>query len=591
MMRVSENPRRRRIWLLSIGIALVLLVAAGLWLATRVLVAKDGLEAAAATASEIPGLIRSGDTGGAVEAARSFESHIQSARGATSDPIWRAAEWIPVIGSNLAAVRGMSDIAAELATDSVLPLAETLGSIDIASFGFVDGRIDVTPLAAAAPVLATANGVMQKAVEQIGALPTPSLPPVQSALARFREIAAESAAVVDGLDRAAAVLPAMVGADGPRTYLLLVLNNAEVRTYGGIAGAGAVLRFDDGRITIDRQFSSSDFKKSPTPVIDLSPGTIALFDDHPARFIQNTTSSLDFSEAAASAAALWARQTGEEVDGVIALDAVTISAMLEATGPVQAGPFTLDATNAVDTLLSTVYAQIVDPSMQDEAFALVARSVFETLAAGKADVGVLLSSLGRSVSEQRVHVWSSHPEEEKRIAGTPLATILPPDRDAATVGVFFNDVTGAKLDYYATPSTSVLVDSCGATPRATVTVDWTNTVPTDAATSLPDYVIGPELTVAARGDTLTRVAVAGPTGWLPTDYSFDGGQIGVQSAQFDDRAVIQHEFVTAPGGSHRIVVEFRAPEGASLDEIPLEVVSTPLVHPNVVTITHETCAG
>ena len=591
MMRVPAKSRRRRIWLISIGIALILLVTAGLWLATRVLVAKDGLESAAETATSIPKLIRAGDTSGAVAAASDFERDALSAQGATSDPVWRVAEWIPVVGADLTVVRGMSDVAAELATGAVTPLAETLGAIDVSSLGFVDGRIDVAPLAAAAPALASANASLRHAVAQVDSLPNPSLPPVQDALKRLQLVTDETAAAVDGLDRAAAILPAMVGADGPRTYLLLVLNNAEIRTDGGIAGAGAVLRFDDGRVSIDRQFSSSDFKKSPTPVIELSPGTVALFDDNPARFIQNTTSSLDFPETATAAAALWERQTGDRVDGVIAMDAVTISYLLEATGAVQAGPFSLTATNAVDTLLSIVYAQIVDTSMQDEAFALVARGVFEALAAGKADAGILLTSLGKSVAEERLHVWSAHPEEEARIAGTAVATILPPDDRAALVGVFFNDVTGAKLDYYATPSTSVLIDVCGTTPRATVTVDWTNTIPADAATSLPDYVIGPELTVSARGETLTRVAVAGPTGWLPTDYSFDGGQIGVQSAQFEDRSVIQHEFVTTPGGSHRIVVEFAAPKGTSLDDMPLEVVSTPLVHPNVVTITRETCGG
>jgi hypothetical protein len=589
MMRVPEKPRRRRIWLISIGIVLILLVAGGAWLATRVLVAKDGLESAAETASRIPELIRSGDTAGAMSAARDFEVDASSARSATSDPIWRAAEWIPVIGADLTAVRGMSDVAVELAKGAVTPLAENFGNVDISSLGFVDGRIDVAPLAAAAPTLAAANTALREAVARVDALPNPSLKPVQDARERLRTLTNETAAVIDGLDRAAAIFPAMVGADGPRTYLLLVLNNAEIRTYGGIAGAGAVLRFDDGRVSIERQFSSSDFKKSPTPVIDLSSGTTALFDDHPARFIQNTTSSLDFTESAAAATALWERQTGDRVDGVIAIDAVTISYLLEATGPVQAGPFSLDASNAVNVLLSDVYAQILDTSMQDEAFALVARGVFETLAAGKADVGVLMSSLGKAVAEQRLHVWSAHPEEEARITGTGIATILPPDDDGPRVGVFFNDVTGAKLDYYATPSTTVLLDECGATPRATVTVDWTNTIPADAATSLPDYVIGPELTVAARGETLTRVAVAGPTGWLATDYSFDGGEIGVQTAQFEDRTAIQHEFVTAPGGSHRIVVQFSAPEGTSLAKMPLEVVSTPLVHPNDVTITRETC--
>lgn len=591
MMRVPKNPRRRRIWLLSIGIALVLLVAAGLWLTTRVLVAKNGLEAAAATASDIPSLIRSGDTAGAVDAAQDFESQVLSAQGATSDPVWRVAEWIPVIGSDLAAVHGMSDVAARLAADAVLPLAETLGTFDIASFGFVDGRIDVSPLAAAAPALATANAAMQEAVEKTKTFPRPSLPQVQRALEQFDEVTSETAAAIDGLNRAAAILPGMVGTDSLRTYLLLVLNNAEARTLGGIAGAGAVLRFDDGRVSIDRQFESGDFDVAPDPVVHLSPSTLGLFDDKPGRFIQNTTSSLDFGETASAAAALWQRVSGQEVDGVIAMDAVTVGYLLEATGPITAGPFTLDSENAIDTLLSQVYTLYPEAAMQDEAFALVASRIFEKLASGGADPALLISALGKSVDEHRLHVWSSNPDEEAVIEGTALAGLLLPDDNDSRVGVFFNDVTGAKLDYYATPSTSVIVDACGATPRATVTVDWTNTVPADAATRLPKYALGPESLVPALGDTLTRVAVAGPTGWLPTDYSFDGGQIGVQSAQFEDRAIIQHEFVTTPGGSHRIVVEFRAPEGTSLDQMPLEVVSTPLVHPNAVTITHENCAG
>ncbi len=580
---------RRRVWLISLGIALFVLLAAALWLGTRVLVARDGLESAAETASTIPDLVQSGDAAGAVSAARDFETDADAARAATSDPVWRVAEWLPWLGSDLTAVRGMSEVAADLASAAVLPLAETLGRIDISSLGFADGRIDVAPLAGASPDLAAANTALQHAVERVNALPEPTLPIVAGALERLQDATAEAAAVIDGLDRAAAVLPAMIGTDGPRTYLLLVLNNAEARSLGGIAGAGAVLRFDDGRITIERQFSSRDFERAEEPVIDLSPGTISLFEDLPGRFIQNTASSLDFTETASAAAALWEHTSGQRVDGVIAIDAVSISYLLKATGPVQAGPFSLSAANAVDTLLSTAYAQILDTTMQDEAFALVARAVFEALAAGEADPSILLGALGRSMDEQRLHVWSSHAEEQARIDGTPLATMLPPDSDTTRIGIFANDVTGAKLDYYATPSTLVELDSCTDAPRVTVTVDWTNTIPADAASTLPKYVLGPELMVPTFGDTLTRIAVAGPDDWLATDYSIDGEQGGVQAAQYGNRTVLQHEFVTTPGGSHRIVVKFTAPEGTTLEDLPIKVVSTPLVHANEVEIAHAKC--
>ena len=589
MLNVTASSRRRRIWLISAGSLLLVLIAAAAWVGLRALSARDSLESAAEAATSIPASIRAGDTDAAVAAANDFEADARAAASSTSDPVWRLAEFIPWLGSNLAAVRGMSEVAADVGARAVVPLATAAADIDISALGFTDGRIDVAPLAQAAPVLAEANSALQQAGDRVRTLPEPSLPIVADAVDRLRSVTTEAAGAIDALDRAAAILPAMVGADGPRTYLLLVLNNAEARTLGGIAGAGAVLRFEDGRVAIERQFSSADFGPAPEPLVDLSASTISLFDDLPGRFIQNTTSALDFPETAEAAAAIWKRTSGQDVDGVIAIDAVSIAYLLEATGPIETGPFTLDAQNAVETLLATAYAQIDDPRMQDEAFAVVARGIFETLAAGGADPDTLLSALGRAAGEQRLHVWSSHPEEQARIEGTALETLLAPDTDVRHVGVFINDVTGAKLDYYATPATSVLLDTCGAAPRATVTVDWTNTVPADAATSLPDYVLGPELTVAQRGETLTRIGVAGPQGWLVEDYSLDGGRAGVQSAQYDDRSVVQHEFVTEPGGSHRIVVEFVGPEGSTGEGIPLDVISTPLVHANTIDIVHATC--
>lgn len=595
MSTVSKPPSakssRARWIILSIVIVLVLLVAAAAWVGSRALAARASLESAAGSATALPALVRSGDSAATMDAANAFETEARAAASATSDPIWRLAEYMPWVGSNLAAVRGMSEVAADVATSAVVPLAGAAAQIDISGLGFVDGRIDVAPLAEAAPTLRTANEVLQSSVERLDSLPEPGLTIVADALGELRTVMREAAQLVDGLDRAAAVLPAMVGTNEPRTYLLLVLNNAEARTLGGIAGAGAVLRLEQGRVQIDRQFSSSDFEVAPESVIDLSPSTLALFEDLPGRFIQNSASALDFPETAAAAAGIWEVSGGEPVDGVIALDAVSIGYLLEATGPIEAGPFTLDAENAARTLLSEAYAEITDTTEQDAAFALVARRVFETLAAGGGDPDALLTALARAAEEHRLHVWSSHPEEQERIAGTAVATLLPADGDELNVGVFINDVTGAKLDYYATPSTTVVLDACGAAPRATVTVDWTNTVPADAATSLPAYVLGPELTVAARGETLTRVAVAGPEGWLIDDYSFDDRRIGVQTAQFDDRSVVQHEFVTAPGGSHRIVAEFTAPEGTSTEDLPIDVIATPLVHKNEVEITRAICTG
>ncbi|WP_420898141.1 DUF4012 domain-containing protein [Cryobacterium suzukii] len=47
----------------------------------------------------------------------------------------------------------------------------------------------------------------------------------------------ETSATLEGMNRAATLLPAMLGATEPRNYILLFQNPAELRSTGGIPGA------------------------------------------------------------------------------------------------------------------------------------------------------------------------------------------------------------------------------------------------------------------------------------------------------------------------------------------------------------------
>ena len=87
------------------------------WVGTRGLAAKAELEAAQAQVSQLK----------ADAAAQKFsslgkiEAHAAKARDLTSDPIWRAAEAIPVAGKNLTAVRELAAVTDEIVTGTVAP--------------------------------------------------------------------------------------------------------------------------------------------------------------------------------------------------------------------------------------------------------------------------------------------------------------------------------------------------------------------------------------------------------------------------------------------------------------------------------------
>ncbi len=100
---------------------------------------------------------------------------------------------------------------------------------------------------------------------------------------------------------------------------------------------------------------------------------------------------------------MWQRETGQQVNGVIAIDPVTLGYLLKATGPVQlATGDTLTSDNAVKLLLSEAYARYSDPKVQDAFFASAASAVFEKVSSGGFDakqfVAALTQSAGRGTA-------------------------------------------------------------------------------------------------------------------------------------------------------------------------------------------------
>jgi hypothetical protein len=77
----------------------------------------------------------------------------------------------------------------------------------------------------------------------------------------LRDQLAEVAPLSAEVRRVVPLLPAMLGADGPRRYLLM-FQNAEERASGGNPASLALLTVDKGAIGLGRQAGSGDF---PSP--------------------------------------------------------------------------------------------------------------------------------------------------------------------------------------------------------------------------------------------------------------------------------------------------------------------------------------
>ena len=136
--------------------------------------------------------------------------------------------------------------------------------------------------------------------------------------------------------RGATLIPPMIGADGQRNYFLALQSNNEARGTGGFFGSFGVITADDGRVGVrqlaPRRRSSTDQQYDALP-LDFGPDYYALYGDDPATWA-GANMSPHYPYAAQLWLKMWEDRTGERLDGVVTTDPVTLSYLLEATGPV-----------------------------------------------------------------------------------------------------------------------------------------------------------------------------------------------------------------------------------------------------------------
>lgn len=491
-----------------------LLVAAVAWTATRALLAKGELEAAVPLAETVQRQVVDQEVEAAVATSERLAGHAAEAAALTGDPVWRALEVVPWAGENLRGMRVLAAAADRVASGAVRPLAEASASLDLAAFAPTEGRVDLQPIVdLQAPVhdAAVAFQQAQRMIAEAGVDSATLIGPLGDARDRLVGMLDRAGTLVGALENATRLLPAMLGAEGPREVLLLFQNNAELRSTGGIPGALALLRTDGGGFQLVQQASTSDFARFDPPVAELPLETRALWGDNTARYIQDVTFSPQFALGASLAREMWSRQFGTAPASVIAVDPVVLSHLLAATGPIDLPTGDrLTSDNAVQLLLTDVYARYADPAEQDAFFEAAAAAVFDAVSRGGLDPRAVIEALTRAGEERRILIWNADPEEQAILADTTLAGGLPVSGEGEQAfGVYLNDMTMSKMDTYLDVEIAAGAEVCrrDGVPQYDIQVTLTNTAPGDAATSLPAYVIGGGNLGLAPGTIKTSVHV------------------------------------------------------------------------------------
>ena len=546
--RHQRKGSRKPLWLTLAGVAVVLLALAG-WIGWEANQARTALAEATDQASVLQKEISSGDTAQAERILGALQENTEKARTHTDGFLWSAAAKIPFVGDNLGAVTVAADALDAITQDGLPPVVSTATALDSNLFKPVDGAFPLETFTQLVGPVTTASDVLTEQRSRIDAIDASSLlGPVQGPIEELQEKVGTAESAAAAAARAMRLAPGMLGANGPRTYLVMFQNNAESRSLGGIPGSIAIVRAEGGRLSFDDSYSYSDIGTFEQDVIPMTEDEAATFGTTIARDLRDTTLAPDFTRAAQFAKGIVEKKFGVPINGVLSVDPVALSYALDGTGPVTLPEGTvLTADNAVTTLLSSVYARFPDPDDQDTFFSLAAQTVFSTVLNGQGDYRKTLEGLTQAVDEHRVLMWSADPAEQAELAETPLAGLLPQGGGNPRFGVYVNDATSSKMQFYLRWDSKVDAVRCLEDDRQelALTVTLTSTAPADAA-MLPSYIVG-NGKFADVGTQQVNLRLAAPSGSTVESLEVDGAGTIIASGLLGDRPVVIQPAVLAPG--------------------------------------------
>lgn len=132
--------------------------------------------------------------------------------------------------------------------------------------------------------------------------------------------------------------PYLLGFEGKRNYLVLFQNNMELRPGGGFIGSYGILRLDKGRISEFKVYDVYDADGKLKTHIE-PPFAIRRFLGASHWFLRDSNFAIDFPTNAEKATIFLKLETGEQVDGVMAIDTSFIKNILASTGPVMVSDY------------------------------------------------------------------------------------------------------------------------------------------------------------------------------------------------------------------------------------------------------------
>lgn len=569
-----------------VAVLLVALGASGFMLLNSAKTVKSEAKEAVEIVGGLKDKVTSGDFSTLPDDAKKIDELCDSMKAETSSPLWTAASFIPVYGSDINAARTMIDALSDVSSNALVPMADNLSQATPGKL-FQDGMINVSALQAVADSLSSSSKVFKSANEKVQGIGDTHISQVIELVDKAKDGFATLNGAVDAAEKVAPVLPQMLGANGQtRHYLVLAMSNVEIRACGGFPGSRGVMSVTDGKLELG-DFVKVDMMKEPLSPLPITDEEANLFTTGWGLTGFNTlgytmgdvTMTPDYPRAAQLVSDMQKAIVGDDIDGVFAVDPVFLQYMLGVVGGTRLPDGTVvDGSNAAKVLLHDIYWNY-PVEEQDAIFAAVAGSAFNKIVdeLGSSDITKIAAAIEKGASEGRILMYSRNDDEEKAAKALGISGALQTDTSEAPIlGVYVNNYSYSKMDWFLDKRVTIdsSVENADGSTTYRVTTSLKNTMTPQEKAEMPGYFQGHNGISQDIDDEVLRLYLYAPAGGSISDIKTSGsGSIEMNEATHDGLKV-------AWGGVHMLLgqdikVEYTVTTSKDSGHKELKVRTTP----------------
>jgi uncharacterized protein DUF4012 len=241
-------------------------------------------------------------------------------------------------------------------------------------------------------------------------------------------------------------LPAILGADGTRTYLLAMLNPAELRYSGGAALSFTSIRFDHGVVSFSQTRNAEDL--SGVGAIQRWPRVPGnTFHPRPAERVVNSTFSPWWSVSGEELLRGYQKAfPGQKFDGMVGIDLQGLAGLFKITGPIDMPPVGKVTSDNLVQVLAGSYGEFSSTEERHQLNAALVPAFREQFFNG-GKMQEKVKSFVTSAKGRHFFTYFRNPTFQHRFGRVGLSGDLSPT-PYDYVGVFSQNLNGSKTDYW-----------------------------------------------------------------------------------------------------------------------------------------------